>query len=234
MCFRELTPTGNETPMAVDTLPSSDEEGSFTKYKRDDKAVKRKFEDDSLEKPNEPKKRLLNGDKTSSEESPSTVFSDHSYCMPQQVYSPPPIPDWETELAMADKLVSSNSVEIMSKQKIQEISPKKSKQPLSVRDNNKIELLDQLSIQKHRDNQFKTKYFNRRDLVQEATILFEFLTKGIDVEDINYLKQSYESLLANDTVHYWLNETHWVNHPDILLMNLVIIYLIINLLLRDL
>lgn len=211
-----MTPTGNETPMEIDALSSSDEEGSFVKYKRDDKAVKRKTED-NLDEPIESKKRLLNGEKVPAEENQSTVFSDHSYCMPQQVYSPPPISDWETEVDIADKTETNQSV---SELKVQEVSPKKSKLPLAVRDSNKIENVDQLTLQKHRDNQVKTKYFNRRDIVQEATVLFEFLTKGIDVEDLNYLKQSYDSLLSNDTVHYWLNETHWVNHTDILFLSI--------------
>lgn len=218
-----MTPVGNETPMAIDELSSSDEEGSFVKYKRDGKAVKRKIEVENIDTPIEPKKRLLlNGDKTPTDEHPSTVFADHSYCMPQQVYSPPPISGWETEVDTTDKCIASQPV--INEQKIVEISPKKIKQPLAVRDSNKIESVDQLTVQKHRDNQVKTKYFNRRDMVQEATVLFEFLTKGIDVEDMNYLKQSYESLLSNDTVHYWLNETHWVSHPDILLITLVVDY----------
>jgi len=204
--------------MEIDSLPSSDEEGSFVKYKRDDKAVKRKIEDEHLDKLVEPKKRLLNGEITPTEETPSGVFSDHSYCMPQQVYSPPPISDWETEVDIIDKSTSSITQPVMNEPKIPEVFPKKTKQPLTIRDNNKQENTDQLIVQKHRDNQIKTKYFNKRDMVQEATVLFEFLTKGIDVEDINYLKQSYDSLLSNDTVHYWMNETHWVSHPDILLI----------------
>ncbi|XP_016656349.1 histone-lysine N-methyltransferase SETD1B-A [Acyrthosiphon pisum] len=211
---RELTPTGNETPVEMDTLPSSDEEGSFVKYKRDDKAVKRKIDDEHLDKEVEPKKRLLNG-----EETPSEVFSDNLYCVAKQVYSPPPISDWETEVNKNDKSKNVIIQPVINEQKITEVFPKKLKQPLTVRDNNKIENTDQLIVQKHCDNQVKTKYYNKRDMVQEATVLFEFLTKGIDVEDINYLKQSYDSLLSNDTVHYWTNETHWVSHPVTALPN---------------
>jgi len=192
------------------------------KYKRDDKAVKRKIENEHLDKEVEPKKRLLNGEKTPNEETPSGVFSDHSYCMPQQVYSPPPISDWETDVDINDKSKNVIIQPLINEQKMPEVVPKKIKQPLTVRDNNKIENTDQLIVQKHQ-NQVKTKYFNKRDMVQEATVLFEFLTKGIDVEDINYLKQSYDSLLSNDNVHYWMNETHWVSHPDILLIIFIII-----------
>ncbi|XP_031331051.1 histone-lysine N-methyltransferase SETD1 isoform X2 [Photinus pyralis] len=51
-----------------------------------------------------------------------------------------------------------------------------------------------------------------RDMVTEMGILYEFLTKGIDLEDINYMKTSYEAMLADDSIGYWLNDTHWVDH----------------------
>lgn len=219
--FRERTPIGNKTPMEVDELSSSDEEGSFVKYKRNEKVAKRKVEDENIDTLIEPKKRLLNGEKVPTEENPSRIISDHSYCMPQQVYSPPPIPDWESEIDTTDKLITSQPV--ISKEKNSEILSKKTKQPLAVRDSNKIDHADQLIVQKHRESHIKVKHFNRRDMVQEATVLFEFLTKGIDVEDINYLKQSYDLLLTNDNVHYWLNETHWVSHPHILLILLLLL-----------
>lgn len=38
---------------------------------------------------------------------------------------------------------------------------------------------------------------------------------GIDQEDIELLKRSYESMLADDSQSYWLNDTHWVDHPPI-------------------
>lgn len=57
------------------------------------------------------------------------------------------------------------------------------------------------------------KIYKPRSIMEEMQVLFEFLTKGIDAEDISYLKQSYESLLAKDDKSvYWLNDTHWVDH----------------------
>lgn len=41
------------------------------------------------------------------------------------------------------------------------------------------------------------------------------LGAGIDQEDIELLKRSYESMLADDSQSYWLNDTHWVDHPPI-------------------
>lgn len=55
--------------------------------------------------------------------------------------------------------------------------------------------------------------FSKRDIMAEMTVLYEFLTRGIDAEDISYLKKSYEAMLADDTQGYWLNDTHWVDHP---------------------
>lgn len=51
-----------------------------------------------------------------------------------------------------------------------------------------------------------------RDVMSQMSILYEFLTKGIDHEDILYMKQSYELMLADDSMGYWLNDTHWVDH----------------------
>ncbi|KAK9876347.1 hypothetical protein WA026_012656 [Henosepilachna vigintioctopunctata] len=51
-----------------------------------------------------------------------------------------------------------------------------------------------------------------RDVVAQMGILYEFLTKGIDHEDIQFMKTSYEAMLADDTMGYWLNDTHWVDH----------------------
>lgn len=55
--------------------------------------------------------------------------------------------------------------------------------------------------------------YKERDLMAEMEILYEFLTKGIDHEDVEYLRRSYEGLLADDAQSYWLNDTHWVDHP---------------------
>lgn len=55
------------------------------------------------------------------------------------------------------------------------------------------------------------KYYER-DMHSEMAILYDFLTRGIDAEDIQYIKQSYELLLSDDANSYWLNATHWVDH----------------------
>ncbi|CAH2259544.1 jg24266 [Pararge aegeria aegeria] len=55
--------------------------------------------------------------------------------------------------------------------------------------------------------------FKPRDMMGELQVMYEFLTRGIDREDVEYLRRAYESLLAEDAQGYWLNDTHWVDHP---------------------
>lgn len=57
-----------------------------------------------------------------------------------------------------------------------------------------------------------TPMFPKRNILEEMNILYEFLRSGIDVEDVNYLKRSYEMMLQDDSQGYWLNDTHWVDH----------------------
>lgn len=55
--------------------------------------------------------------------------------------------------------------------------------------------------------------FKARDIMAEMQVMYEFLTRGIDREDVQYLRLAYEALLAQDAQGYWLNDTHWVDHP---------------------
>ena len=70
--------------------------------------------------------------------------------------------------------------------------------------------------------------FVKRSMQEEANILFEFLTDGIDEEDIYYIKKKYEALVSNDNSFYWLYETNWVHHPDILFICLINFYCFFN------
>ncbi|XP_054166400.1 histone-lysine N-methyltransferase SETD1B-like isoform X6 [Oppia nitens] len=55
--------------------------------------------------------------------------------------------------------------------------------------------------------------FKKRDLIEEMNILYEFLATGVDVEDVSYMKRSYENMLQEDNQIWWLNDIHWVDHP---------------------
>lgn len=58
--------------------------------------------------------------------------------------------------------------------------------------------------------------FAKRNVVEEMNILYEFLRTGVDAEDVQYLKRSYDAMLQDEIQGYWLNDTHWVDHPHIL------------------
>ncbi len=58
-------------------------------------------------------------------------------------------------------------------------------------------------------------------------VKYDFLIRGIDDEDIRCLKRSYEDLLQNvsenqrvvhsETLSFWLNGTHWMDHSKTLI-----------------
>jgi hypothetical protein len=61
----------------------------------------------------------------------------------------------------------------------------------------------------------EVKKYKPRPSKEQFDIVYKFLTKGLDLEDIGYLKRSYQMMLnqtAQDRNLYWLNDTHWVDH----------------------
>uniref|UniRef100_A0A3Q2XD62 SET domain containing 1A, histone lysine methyltransferase n=1 Tax=Hippocampus comes TaxID=109280 RepID=A0A3Q2XD62_HIPCM len=60
------------------------------------------------------------------------------------------------------------------------------------------------------------KYDNRSEF-EQMTILYDIWNSGLDGEDLMMLKTTYEKLLQDDHNSDWLNDTHWVQHTDILL-----------------
>lgn len=58
--------------------------------------------------------------------------------------------------------------------------------------------------------------FDNRSEFEQMTILYDIWNAGLDGEDLTYLKTTYEKLLQDDHSSDWLNDTHWVNHTDIL------------------
>lgn len=58
--------------------------------------------------------------------------------------------------------------------------------------------------------------FDNRTKFEEMTILYDIWNSGLDCEDLTLLRQTYEKLLQDDHGSDWLNDTHWVNHTDIL------------------
>ena len=59
--------------------------------------------------------------------------------------------------------------------------------------------------------------YKARTPQEQFEVVYKFLTKGLDLEDISYLKRSYHMMLnqnqaGQDKNLYWLNDTHWVDH----------------------
>lgn len=70
--------------------------------------------------------------------------------------------------------------------------------------------------------------FEKRSVIDELNILYEFLKNSIDYEDTVYLQKGYDMMLQEDIQGAWLNSTHWVDHPHILSFSLVIVVIIVN------
>ncbi|KYO20533.1 histone-lysine N-methyltransferase SETD1A [Alligator mississippiensis] len=47
---------------------------------------------------------------------------------------------------------------------------------------------------------------------EQMTILYDIWNAGLDLEDAQYLRRTYEQLLQADRATDWLNDTHWVPH----------------------
>ncbi|KAL7977529.1 hypothetical protein Chor_009478 [Crotalus horridus] len=58
--------------------------------------------------------------------------------------------------------------------------------------------------------------FETRSEFEQMTILYDIWNSGLDVEDMKYLRLMYERLLHEDNSTDWLNDTHWVQHTNIL------------------
>lgn len=59
--------------------------------------------------------------------------------------------------------------------------------------------------------------YDVRSEFEQMTILYDIWNSGLDGEDLTLLKKTYEKLLQDDHGSDWLNDTHWVNHSDILI-----------------
>ncbi|CAH0549275.1 unnamed protein product [Brassicogethes aeneus] len=157
------------------------------------------------------------------ESSPSSqVTMEHSYCMV--------MPEKENEIAaenateaMQNDLVHDHGYTTVKEEEVKKEKPAKVQKPRKPKDkeHRKFKELQNLYMDQFEAlppkpapayNAHSNVFHKVRDSLSEFSILYEFLTKGIDSEDIEYMKKSYEDMLANDTMGYWLNDTHWVDH----------------------
>lgn len=59
--------------------------------------------------------------------------------------------------------------------------------------------------------------FEPRSEFEQMTILYDIWNSGLDLEDMGYLRLTYEQLLQQTSGADWLNDTHWVHHTNILI-----------------
>jgi histone-lysine N-methyltransferase SETD1 len=55
--------------------------------------------------------------------------------------------------------------------------------------------------------------FSERSTKEEYNLLYQFLTHGLDLEDVRYFQISYQMMLKREEMSKLLNYTHWVDHP---------------------
>ncbi|XP_045454073.1 histone-lysine N-methyltransferase SETD1 [Melitaea cinxia] len=136
----------------------------------------------------------------------SQVALDHSYCRPPPRDQPPNHLQHDHGYTwMAEPTIDSPQIES------DDLKPQKeTKKPYK----RKHETKKLAEIQnKYAEPVFARASFKARDIMAEMQVMYEFLTRGIDREDVQFLRRAYEALLAQDAQGYWLNDTHWVDHP---------------------
>ncbi|XP_037922173.1 histone-lysine N-methyltransferase SETD1 [Hermetia illucens] len=153
-----------------------------------------------------PPEPFNNSDATTQKLGADLLAHDHGYttsqtvsAVPAVVEPPPPAPAPTTTKASRAKKETSKASKKKEEEKPKK-AEKKKREPSPV------------PIEEIKRKFVPTENYKPRDVRGEMMMLYEFLTKGIDTEDIEYLKRSYEYLLQDDANSYWLNATHWVDH----------------------
>lgn len=91
---------------------------------------------------------------------------------------------------------------------------KKSKKSKKTTDINGDKVLLQKYVEKIVSPYLPREMYSDRNPREQVMLLYEFLTNGIDAEDIAYIRRSYEFLLQDDTNNSWLNATHFIDHCE--------------------
>lgn len=140
---------------------------------------------------------------------------EHSYCMPPEKEKENIETPQNTQTLLTHDHIYTNKEETpkiaeQKPPKPPEKPPRQRKQKHNHRKLQELQNLDRLAAKAAAPP--PDVRFTQRDMAAEMGVLYDFLTRGIDQEDIAYVRQSYEAMLADDTIGYWLNDTHWVDH----------------------
>lgn len=154
------------------------------------------------------------------------VWIDHNYC---QVPSPQVLADMQKEYertlelarAIERKQVEQNKDLTRNENLDQLEKPKKGRKrkvdalsDITNKKDNKISRELAGLLEPVKPKEVKIVKFEPRTFEEERQAFYNIFSNGIDIEDINYLKKSYENLLStDDPMFYWLNDILWVEHP---------------------
>ncbi|KAG1701350.1 Histone-lysine N-methyltransferase SETD1 [Nymphon striatum] len=143
------------------------------------------------------------------------LISDHCYSLP-----PPITPKKKKDLVTKedDSFMDSVIDSVVQGRAITDHEYTRVKTPSPIPETNPVPVNQNLKSNKYKDVSSLPKPtlppdFSKRDIYEEMAILYDFLKTGIDAEDVQYLKRSYDMMLQDERIGYWLNDTHWVDHP---------------------
>ncbi|CAH2007526.1 unnamed protein product [Acanthoscelides obtectus] len=180
-------------------------------------------DEENLEERRKKAKKIdINGDtilskkimESEGESSPcSQVTIEHSYCMQR-----PEKENIEVNRDLSGSEVMNHQNYVSDdvgklKKPVKQPKPRKPKEHKKLKElQNTIRYDNQYGVRNFAYPDHSSVRHKVRDQISEFAVLYEFLTKGIDLEDIQYIKKSYEEMLSTDSMGYWLNDTHWVDH----------------------
>lgn len=153
------------------------------------------------------------------------VWIDHNYC---QVPSPQILAEMQKEyektLELARAIERQQVEQTKEIARTENVSPEKPKKgrkrksdallDITNKKENKISRELAGLLEPVKPKEIKIVKFEPRTYEEERQVFYNIFNSGIDVEDINFLKKSYENLLStDDPMFYWLNDILWVDHP---------------------
>lgn len=151
---------------------------------------------------------------------PLEVFIDHNYCLPPK----PSMKEIMEERKQSKPKSVETSVNLENIENLIKSDEKKKKEPTKRGKRKKDTLVDITDVlNKSRGSRelinllpppTEVKKFSPRKMEEERQIFFDLYSQGLDIEDINYLKRTYDHLLQSEDPNcYWITDILWVDHP---------------------
>ncbi|XP_060064681.1 histone-lysine N-methyltransferase SETD1-like [Ylistrum balloti] len=160
----------------------------------------------------------------SADEETSTVevFMDHNYCLPPKIPAKLEMPVEEVKPEPVKEIVKPNEVKTELPQENKK--PKAKRKPRKQKQPTLTDITEEtINLNKQRGSRELANLlepikpipkFDPRNLDDERKVFFDMYTSGLDLEDIMFLKRTYENLLQSEDPNcYWINDILWVDHP---------------------